>query len=59
MENVTLTVSGGKLTIVCDLKVTGRPSKSGRSTVLATTAGNVKVPGTDLNLGLNLYRKGA
>ena len=28
---------------------------SGKSDILATTNGNVSIPGTDLKMGLNLY----
>jgi hypothetical protein len=32
-------------------------SGSGKSFTKASTRGNVRVPGTELNLGLNLYQK--
>ena len=33
------------------------PSKTGKTTIIASTEGNQKVEGTDLILGLNCYRK--
>lgn len=63
MDNITMAVDRkGVLTITIDTTKEGRPSSSGRSQVIATTRGNVKVPGTggksgvDCKLGLNLYR---
>ena len=50
-------VEGKKLIIEVDLSVKGTESKSGKSDVLATTSGNVEVPGTDVKIGLNVYRK--
>lgn len=47
----------GTLIITINPEVKGRDSASGKSTVIASTEGNVSVPGTDLTLGLNLYRK--
>lgn len=60
MKNVKMTITGTKLIIEADLDTAGAPSKSGKTTVLATTSGNVSVPGKpDLKLGLNLYRTAA
>lgn len=56
MQNVKIETVGTKLVITMDLTAGGEKSKSGKSTVVATTKGNVTVPGTDLKLGLNLYR---
>lgn len=56
-NNVDLLVKGKKLTINIDLSKKGEPSKSGKSTVIASTKGNVPVPDhPDMRLGLNLYR---
>jgi len=47
----------GVLTITIDTKAEGTPSASGKSQVIASTRGNVVVPGTDgLKLGVNAYR---
>ena len=56
-NNVRLSVKGSTLTITIDLKHAGEPSKSGKSQVIASTKGNVPVPGhQDLRLGVNVYR---
>ena len=57
-ENVKLEVKGQTLTITIDLSQQGERSRSGKSILIASTKGNVTIPGNaDLNLGLNLYRK--
>jgi ABC-type cobalamin transport system ATPase subunit len=56
MKNVTVAVKGNILTITIDLSKQVGPSKSGKTTIIATTAGNAPVPGTDAILGLNLYK---
>lgn len=56
MQNVNLKVEGKKLIIVIDLDRDLGPSKSGKTLLVATTAGNVTVPGTDVKLGLNAYK---
>lgn len=56
IQNVKYTVSGTKLTIEVDLSQKGEKSASGKSTVVASTHGNTKIEGTDMVLGLNLYR---
>ena len=56
-ENVTVSVKGTTLTIKIDLSQDGQPSKSGKSQVIASTKGNMPIPGhTDLRLGVNVYR---
>ena len=58
MKNVEMRVEHGKLTIVVDLAQDLGPSASGKSVIIATTAGNVDVPGApDVKIGLNVYRK--
>lgn len=47
----------GILTIKINTKKRGERSKSGKSVIIATTSGNVAVPGTDIVLGLNAYVK--
>ena len=63
MRNVTTEINGKKLIITCDISEPGTPSASGKSMVVASTGGNIQVPGTAdeksgvlLKLGLNLYR---
>lgn len=57
-QNITISRKGDTLVItITGLNGKGTPSASGKSLVLASTHGNVTVPGsTDLKLGLNLYR---
>lgn len=57
MDNIKMVVKGDTLTIEVNLSKPGRESGSGKSMVIATTRGNAEVPGTDLKLGLNLFRK--
>ncbi len=58
MKNVEMTVEHGKLVITVDLAKELGPSASGKSVMIATTEGNVEVPGTpDVKLGLNVYRR--
>jgi hypothetical protein len=57
MKNVDLKVEGDVLVIRCNLKVNHGPSKSGKTTIVATSEGNVGIPGHDeVKLGLNLYK---
>lgn len=56
MKNVDLQVSGDILTIKIDLSDDYGPSKSGKSTIIASTEGNIIIPDTDVKLGLNCYR---
>lgn len=57
MKNVKMSTSkDGKLTIVVDLTKDFGQSASGKSVVIATTAGNKPVPGADAMIGLNVYR---
>ena len=58
MKNVATTTEHGKLVITVDLTKELGPSSSGKSIIIATTEGNVDVPGTpDAKFGLNVYRK--
>ena len=57
MKNVDLKVTGDKLVITVDLSKSFGLSASGKSTTIATTAGNVSVPGREeVKIGLNIYR---
>jgi hypothetical protein len=55
-RNVSIEMQGDILVIRCDTNAASVESKSGKSEVVGSTNGNVAVPGTDLKLGLNLYR---
>ena len=48
-------VNGNTLTITVDLSKNLGPSKSGKTTIIATTAGNISIPGTDAKAGINIY----
>ena len=56
-QNVTFRVQGTKLVIEVDLSRELGQSASGKSIIIATTAGNVSVPGREeVKVGLNVYR---
>jgi len=58
MRNVEVKTEHGKLVITVDLAQEQGPSSSGKSIIIATTEGNVDVPGAaDVKFGLNVYRK--
>jgi len=57
-KGIMFEVKNGKLVLEIDIRGTGEVSKSGKTTVFASTRGNLGVPGTDGGvLGLNFYRK--
>jgi hypothetical protein len=56
MQNVKVSVKGSIATFVVDLSKKGEKSKSGKSTIIATTGGNQPIPGkSDVVFGLNVY----
>ena len=58
MKNVEMTVEGNILTIKVDLTKEFGPSSSGKNIIIATTEGNVSIPGhEDGKIGLNVYKK--
>lgn len=58
MKNVEIKVEHGKMMIMVDLTLEIGPSASGKNVIIATTGGNVDVPGIDgAKIGLNVYRK--
>ncbi|MBE3584864.1 MAG: hypothetical protein IMW94_01580 [Thermoanaerobacter sp.] len=58
MKNVEMTVDGAILTIRVDLGKEFGPSSSGKTIIIATTEGNVPIPGREnIKVGLNVYRK--
>jgi hypothetical protein len=57
MKNVEMTVEGNILTIRVDLSKEFGPSASGKTTIIASTEGNVSIPSRDEKVGLNVYRK--
>lgn len=58
MKNVELELKGSILTISVDISKSFGESKSGKSITIASTEGNIPVPGNDdIKIGLNIYRK--
>lgn len=57
MKNVELQVEGSILIIKVDLGREFGPSSSGKTTIIATTEGNVSIPGREEKIGLNIYKK--
>ena len=58
MKNVEMTVDGNILTIKVDLSKDFGPSSSGKTIIIASTEGNVVIPGhEEAKIGLNVYRK--
>ncbi len=58
MKNVSMQKDGDVLTIKINLAERNGPSGSGKTTVVATTSGNVKVPGAEhISIGINAYTK--
>ena len=56
-QNVDVTLKDNILTIKVDLSKGGGRSKSGKSTIIGTTNGNVIVPGNEaVRFGLNVYQ---
>ncbi len=57
MKNVDLRVEGDKLIIMVDLKQEFGLSASGKSITIASTEGNIAVPGREeVKIGLNIYK---
>ena len=57
MYNVEFEVEGDQLIIRIDLNQELGVSSSGKSVIIATTGGNVVVPGwEEIKVGLNVYR---
>jgi len=58
MKNVEMKVDGNILTITVDLSKEFGPSSSGKTIIIASTEGNISVPGAeDKKVGLNVYRR--
>ncbi len=56
MNNVQMKKEGDKLIIEIDLTKRGDRSSSGKSISIASTGGNVSIPGAEhIKLGLNCY----
>lgn len=57
MKNVEMKVEGNILTIKVDLSKEYGPSSSGKTTIIASTEGNVSIPERNEKVGLNVYIK--
>ena len=58
MKNVVMKVEGNTLTITVDLSKEFGLSSSGKTTIIATTEGNVSIEGAEeKKIGLNIYKK--
>jgi uncharacterized protein YecE (DUF72 family) len=58
MKNVEMSVEGNILKIEIDLSKEFGPSSSGKTIMIASTEGNVSIPGAEeKKIGLNVYRK--
>ena len=56
MQNVKYEVKDNKLIIEIDLTKEFGLSKSGKTITIASTRGNQKIEGTDVVIGLNVYK---
>jgi hypothetical protein len=57
MRNVKFAVKGNTLTITVDLSEEFGTSGTGKNTIIASTGGNVAVPGKEnVKVGLNVYK---
>ncbi len=57
MDNIKLETNGDILTITVDLSHDGGNSGSGKSKRIASSMGNVSIPGVEgVKMGLNIYR---
>lgn len=58
MENVNMKIEGNTLTITIDLSKNLGSSKTGKSTIIATTSGIQPVPGATngAKIGLNVFK---
>ena len=58
MKNVEMSLEGNILTIRVELSKEFGPSASGKTIIIASTEGNVTIPGHEAaKVGLNVYRK--
>ena len=58
MKNCDMKVTDNILTITVDISKDFGKSASGKSVIIASTEGNISVPGKeDIKIGLNVYKK--
>ena len=57
MKNIEMKLEGTILTMKVDISKDFGPSKSGKSITVASTEGNISVPGAeDVKIGVNVYK---
>lgn len=56
-NNVEIEVKGNKAVITIDITKKFGRSASGKTEIVASTQGNIKIPGTEISLGVNAYTK--
>ena len=56
VQNIKWEVKDDKLIIEIDLTKEFGPSKSGKTITVASSRGNQKIEGTDVIIGLNVYK---
>jgi len=58
MQNIEMSIEGDMLTIKIDTSKKFKKSKSGKTTIIASTGGNIFIPDSDsIKIGLNVYEK--
>jgi len=58
MKNMEMKIEGDKLIITVDLSKRFGKSTSGKSIIIASSEGNLALPGAeDIKIGLNVYTK--
>lgn len=57
MKNIEMSVEGESLVLKIDLSKSFGPSSSGKTIIVASSEGNVTVPGRSEKIGINVYRK--
>jgi len=55
-NNVDMKIEGSILTITVDMSKEFGLSTSGKTVQIASTQGNIDVPGTGAKIGLNIYK---
>ena len=56
-ENIEITMDGKFAVIKIDTTKNFGPSQSGKTLIVASTHGNVPIPGTNVIIGLNAYTR--
>lgn len=58
MKNMEMKLEGTKLTITVDISREFGMSTSGKSLIIASSEGNISIPGKEeVKIGLNVYKK--